>query len=88
MPDIAPFAGFGPDALDFLDGLAADNSKAYFDANRTTYDEQVATPEASDAAGIVDFGRRGRVICGRVTHESPRSGREQGRSSLPLPSKR
>ncbi len=44
MPDIAPFTGFGPDALDFLDGLAADNSKVYFDANRTTYDEQVAAP--------------------------------------------
>ena len=38
------FAGFGPDALGFLEGLAADNSKAYFDAHRSVYDEQVAAP--------------------------------------------
>ncbi len=44
MAAVPPFAGFGPDALDFLDGLAADNSKAYFDEHRTIYDRQVATP--------------------------------------------
>ncbi len=44
MADVAEFTGFGPDALSFLDGLAADNSKSYFDANRVVYDEQVAGP--------------------------------------------
>ncbi len=41
---LTPFAGFGPGAVDFLEGLEADNSKAYFDDHRTIYDEQVATP--------------------------------------------
>ena len=44
MAELAPFAGFGPDAMSFLDGLAADNSKAYFDANRKVYDTQIAMP--------------------------------------------
>ena len=38
------FAGFGPDTVGFLAGLEADNSKAYFDANRGVYDEQVRQP--------------------------------------------
>lgn len=42
--DPGPFAGFGPDAMSFLAGLEADNSKAYFDAHRAVYDEQVARP--------------------------------------------
>lgn len=44
MAELDDFAGFGPDAMAFLDGLAADNSKAYFDAHRSTYGEQVAVP--------------------------------------------
>lgn len=49
------FAGFGADALDFLSGLAADNSKTYFDAHRATYDAQLATPVR---ALVVDVGAR------------------------------
>ncbi len=41
---LGDFTGFGPDAMGFLEGLEADNSKAYFDAHRSTYDEQVAQP--------------------------------------------
>ena len=41
---LGDFRGFGPDAMSFLEGLDADNSKSYFDANRTIYDEQVALP--------------------------------------------
>lgn len=39
-----PFVGFGPDAVAFLAGLEADNTKAYFDANRSLYEEQVRRP--------------------------------------------
>jgi len=38
------FAGFTPGALDFLTGLAADNSRAYFDANRAVYEREVREP--------------------------------------------
>lgn len=44
MAELPPFTGFGPDAMSFLEGLAADNSKAYFDAHRNVYDTQVAAP--------------------------------------------
>lgn len=44
MADSPTFDGFGPDALAFLDGLAAENTKAYFDAHRATYDEQIVVP--------------------------------------------
>jgi uncharacterized protein (TIGR02453 family) len=39
-----PFAGFGPGLPDFFRGLAADNSKAFFDSHRAVYEEQVRTP--------------------------------------------
>ncbi len=38
------FAGFGPAALEFLEGLEADNTRAYFDRNRTTYQAELALP--------------------------------------------
>lgn len=41
------FAGFGPDALGFLSGLASDNSKSYFADNRHIYKKQVAIPMKS-----------------------------------------
>lgn len=40
----AGFAGFGDDAIGFLAGLEADNTAAYFQANRRVYDEQVRGP--------------------------------------------
>ncbi len=48
------FDGFGPDAMSFLAGLAADNSKAYFDAHRTVYDTQVAAPLKSLVVALGD----------------------------------
>jgi uncharacterized protein (TIGR02453 family) len=39
-----PFAGFPPEALAFYEGLAADNSKAFFDAHRETYEQAVREP--------------------------------------------
>jgi uncharacterized protein (TIGR02453 family) len=47
MAEPPPFSGFGPDALGFLTGLGADNSKSYFDDNREIYDQQVAGPMKS-----------------------------------------
>lgn len=35
------FAGFAPVAVQFFDGLADDNSKSYWQANRSTYDTAV-----------------------------------------------
>ncbi|PPK67633.1 DUF2461 domain-containing protein [Actinokineospora auranticolor] len=38
------FQGFGEYAVDFYDGLVADNSKSYWDANKQTYDSDVRDP--------------------------------------------
>jgi uncharacterized protein (TIGR02453 family) len=38
------FTGFGEHAIDFFDGLVADNSKAYWDDNRAIYDADVRAP--------------------------------------------
>jgi uncharacterized protein (TIGR02453 family) len=40
----ARFTGFGPDLLAFLKGLAANNHKAWFDANRGVYETAVKGP--------------------------------------------
>lgn len=51
------FEGFGPDLVEFYDGLAADNSKAYWDAHRSVYDEQVAGPAKALATALkAEFG--------------------------------
>jgi uncharacterized protein (TIGR02453 family) len=39
-----PFHGWPAEALDFYEGLVADNSKAYWTANKAVYDEKVAGP--------------------------------------------
>ncbi|MFI5910533.1 DUF2461 domain-containing protein [Dactylosporangium sp. NPDC051541] len=38
------FRGWPVEALEFYDGLEADNSKTYWTAHKTTYDEQVRAP--------------------------------------------
>ena len=38
------FAGFGEGAVDFYDGLEADNSKAYWTDNKALYDDHVRAP--------------------------------------------
>lgn len=38
------FTGFPPTGIDFLAGLAADNARTYFNANRDTYANDVAAP--------------------------------------------
>jgi uncharacterized protein (TIGR02453 family) len=38
------FTGWAAEALEFYEGLEADNSKTYWTANRSTYDDLVLTP--------------------------------------------
>ncbi|CAN5528977.1 DUF2461 domain-containing protein [soil metagenome] len=53
---VMTFSGFSPTAVQFFDGLADDNSKAYWQANRPTYDIAVkgAMEELLDELG--EFG--------------------------------
>lgn len=51
------FRGFPPEALEFYRGLEADNTKAYFDAHRETYERAVREPlEDLLAEGAAEFG--------------------------------
>jgi uncharacterized protein (TIGR02453 family) len=52
-----PFTGWPPAALEWFRGLEADNSRAWFQANRRTYDEAVRQPLESLLAEVEDeFG--------------------------------
>jgi uncharacterized protein (TIGR02453 family) len=51
------FAGFGERLVDFYDGLAADNSKAYWTDHRAEYEEHVRAPMAALLAELEpEFG--------------------------------
>jgi uncharacterized protein (TIGR02453 family) len=51
------FTGFGERALDWFDGLEEDNSKSYFEAHRTVYEQDVRRPlEALLTELAADFG--------------------------------
>jgi len=51
------FSGFGEHAIDFFDGLAADNSKPYWDDNAATYRTDVRAPmEAMITELEAEFG--------------------------------
>lgn len=63
----APFLGFGPKALAWFGGLEKDNSKAYFDASRPTWEADVRDPLkrlleelAEDLGGSVKVFRQNR----------------------------
>jgi uncharacterized protein (TIGR02453 family) len=62
MDSTPAFAGFPPAALDFYAGLEADNSKAYFTANRATFDEAVQAPLAALVAALEPRFGPGRVM--------------------------
>lgn len=55
------FDGFPPAGLEFLDGLAADNSKAYFDAHRKRYATDLAEPAKAFVEAL------GGQLCERVS---------------------
>lgn len=40
----AGFEGFGEHAIDFYEGLVADNSKAYWGDHKGVYDDQIRAP--------------------------------------------
>jgi len=48
---VSAFAGFPPDAWTFLTDLEADNTKAFFDANRRRYDDDIASPSKALVPG-------------------------------------
>ncbi|KMS71770.1 hypothetical protein ACZ91_65130, partial [Streptomyces regensis] len=48
------FAGFGEYAIDFYDGLVADNSKPYWNANVETYRRDVRAPMEQLLAELAD----------------------------------
>ena len=45
--EIKPFDGFPPQMFDFLQGLEDDNSRAYWEANRDTWEKDVRDPVAA-----------------------------------------
>jgi len=49
------FHGFSPRTLKFLRGLKANNSKAWFQAHRTEYEEYVLLPLQNLVTDLVDF---------------------------------
>src|SRR5918911_4247940 len=58
-----PFAGFGAGAVAWFEGLERDNSKAYFDAHRAVFLEQVRGPfEALLDELSLEFGGEPRVF--------------------------
>jgi uncharacterized protein (TIGR02453 family) len=44
VPTHTAFAGFPPEGLDFLAGLAQENTRAYFDAHRDVYESALLEP--------------------------------------------
>jgi uncharacterized protein (TIGR02453 family) len=50
------FAGFPPEALDFYEKLEADNTKAFWQANRQTYLEVVKGPVEDLCSELTEYG--------------------------------
>jgi uncharacterized protein (TIGR02453 family) len=53
---MAAFRGWKAEALEFFDGLEADNSKTYWERNRATYDELVRAPMEALVAELAPKG--------------------------------
>lgn len=54
---MSTFTGFGDGAVEFFDGLAADNSKAYWTDRRAVYEADVRAPMAALLAAVeAEFG--------------------------------
>jgi uncharacterized protein (TIGR02453 family) len=56
------FRGWPPEALEFYEGLAADNSKTYWTAHRETYDKQVHAPMVALLAELEPEFGPGRIF--------------------------
>jgi uncharacterized protein (TIGR02453 family) len=86
---VAAFSGFGPDVLAFYEGLERDNSKAYWTANKHTYDQQVRDPmralleELEPEFGAGKVFRPNRDV--RFSHDKSPYKTHQGAIAGPLP---
>jgi uncharacterized protein (TIGR02453 family) len=58
---IRPFTGWPPEALDWFRGLEANNSRAWFQEHRSTYDDAVRGPLESLLAEVADEFGDGKV---------------------------
>jgi uncharacterized protein (TIGR02453 family) len=56
------FRGWAPDAIDFYDGLEEDNSKSYWQAHRTVYEQAVRRPMEELLAELDDRSGPGRIF--------------------------
>jgi uncharacterized protein (TIGR02453 family) len=56
------FRGWGADAIDFYDGLEEDNSRTYWLAHKTTYDQAVRRPMEELLAELADRCGAGRIF--------------------------
>lgn len=56
------FTGWKPAAVTFFEGLAADNSKAYWQANKAVYEAEVAAPMEGLLAELADEFGDGKVF--------------------------
>ena len=78
------FGGFPVEAIDFYERLAADNSRAFWHANKDTFERAVKTPMIEMCEHSTSTGRSGcsgrRTTCG-----SPGTARRTRRSRVPTP---
>ncbi|MGI8822182.1 MAG: DUF2461 domain-containing protein [Acidimicrobiia bacterium] len=51
-----PFAGFPPEAFEFFERLEADNTRAFWQANKADYQRLVRDPMAALCAGFASYG--------------------------------
>src|SRR5690348_1765900 len=59
---LVAFRGWPASAIAFFDGLAADNSKAYWQAHRAVYDADVLDPMVALLADLADEFEEGRIF--------------------------
>ncbi len=50
------FSGFPPEAIEFYEALEADNSKAFWQANKTKFDTSVKAPMEALCGELADYG--------------------------------
>ncbi|MDP9341170.1 MAG: DUF2461 domain-containing protein [Actinomycetota bacterium] len=56
------FRGWGPEALEFFEGLETDNSKAYWQRNKSTYEAKVLAPMQELLAELEPEWGEGRIF--------------------------
>ena len=56
------FRGWGPEALEFFEGLEADNSKSYWQKNKSTYETKVLAPMQELLAELEPEWGEGRIF--------------------------